>query len=327
MKEFFEKIVSKIDLGKLIEGPDQVSGGLTHRMFKIVTSKGKYIVKLLNPNIMKRPTALPNFNKADSIEEILQNHCIDAIYSLKVNDKKMQLIDNQYFYVYEWFEGKTLKDNEITQLNCKKIGKVLAEIHNIDLKEEKYIGEEKHIDWNYYVEKAKNENIDIYNMIYDKVDILNKSMNNGNKVVNSMPNVIAICHNDLDSKNVMWLNDEYKIIDLECLGYSNPYLELFELALCWSGYEKCNINFDLFREFMNSYFENTKLDTNINWEIIYYANNGRLEWLEYNLKRALLIECSSEEEQQIGINEVKETIKHVVYYDKIKDEILDNIKF
>ena len=138
MKNLFEKIVKKIDLGKLIEKPEQVNGGLTHRMFKIVTSKGKYIIKLLNKNIMKRPTALANFSKADSIEEILKSHGIDAIYSLKFNDRKMQLIDDQYFYVYEWFDGKTLKNNEITALNCKKIGKVLAEIHNIDLKEEKH---------------------------------------------------------------------------------------------------------------------------------------------------------------------------------------------
>lgn len=27
----------------------------------------------------------------------------------------------------------------------------------------------------------------------------------------------------------------------------------------------------------------------------------------------------------MGINEVKETIEHVVYYDKVKDEILKNI--
>ena len=37
-----------------------------------------------------------------------------------------------------------------------------------------------------------------------------------------------------------------------------------------------------------------------------------------------MIECDKEE-QQIGINEVKETIEHVVYYDKVKDEILKNI--
>ena len=67
------------------------------------------------------------------------------------------------------------------------------------------------------------------------------------------------------------------------------------------------------------------MDRNIDWESIYYANNGRLEWLEFNIKRALMIECDTKEEQEIGINEVKETIKHVVYYDKVKDEILKNI--
>mgnify|MGYP003305014691 CR=1 FL=1 len=56
-------------------------------------------------------------------------------------------------------------------------------------------------------------------------------MNKGNEVVDKLPNYTAICHNDLDSKNVLWIGDEFKIIDLECLGYSNPYLELFTLAL------------------------------------------------------------------------------------------------
>lgn len=38
-----------------------------------------------------------------------------------------------------------------------------------------------------------------------------------------------------------------------------------------------------------------------------------------------MIGCDSQEEQEIGINEVKETIEHVVYYDKVKNEILKNI--
>jgi hypothetical protein len=58
---------------------------------------------------------------------------------------------------------------------------------------------------------------------------------------------------------------------------------------------------------------------------MYYANNGRLEWLEFNIKRSLMIECDTQEEQEIGINEVKETIEHVVYYDRVKNDILNNI--
>ena len=150
-------------------------------------------------------------------------------------------------------------------------------------------------------------------------------MSKGNAAFKKMPSVKAICHNDMDSKNVLWLGDAFKLIDLECLGYSNPYLELFELALCWSGYENCNINFELFNAFFKAYFENTNLDTNIDWEIMYYGNCGRLEWLEYNIRRALLIECDTAEEQQLGISEVKETVEHIIYYDKMKDRILKSI--
>ena len=66
-----------------------------------------------------------------------------------------------------------------------------------------------------------------------------------NEAIKKLLPVKAICHNDMDSKNVLWIGDEFKLIDLECLRYSNPYLELFELALCWSGYEGCNINRNL----------------------------------------------------------------------------------
>ena len=156
-------------------------------------------------------------------------------------------------------------------------------------------------------------------------EVKQDSINKGNEAIKHLPNYLSICHNDMDSKNVMWLGEDYKLIDLECLGYSNPYLELYELALCWSGYEKCNINFDLFKTFFKAYFDNTKLDKNVDWESIYYANNGRLEWLEFNIKRSLMIDCDTKEEQEIGMNEVKETIEHVIYYDKVKNEILKNI--
>ena len=295
-------------------------------MFKIFTNKGKYIVKLLNPNIMKRPTAMGNFTKADSYEEILKQNNIKAVYSLIFNNKKMQEIDGQYFYIYNWYEGKSLKDGEITEYHCQEIGKVLAKIHNIDLVKTDYIEKEKNIDFKYYIDLSKQKESSIYELIHDKLEILNESMNKGNQAIKNLPNYISICHNDMDSKNVMWLNNDYKLIDLECLGYSNPYIEMYQMALCWSGYEKCSIDFNLFKALFETYFKNTKLDKIIDWESIYYANNGRLEWLEFNIKRSLMIECDTKEEQEIGINEVKETIEHVVYYVKIKDKILSTIQ-
>lgn len=323
---FFDLAAENLQLEQVIESPVQVTGGFMHRMFKMVTDKGSYIIKLLNPNIMKRPAAMGNYKAADDIEEILKQNNIPAVYALEFNGSKMQKLNGQYFYVFDWYDGRSLKSDEIRIFHCKKIGKVLAKIHNIDLKYQPFERNEMHIDWQKYIVLAKNMKSPIYDIIKDKVDLFNDSMIKGNIAIKKMPAVKAICHNDMDSKNVLWHGDEFKLIDMECLGYSNPYLELFELALCWSGYEICNINFDLFNAFFKAYFENTNLETDIDWQVMYYSNYGRLEWLEYNIRRALMIECDSKEEQQLGINEVKETAAHIVYYDKVKDRILKNIE-
>ena len=319
-------IAENLQLGQVVEKPIQLTGGFMHKMFKLVTEKGRYVIKLLNPNIMKRPTAMGNYKIADNIEQVLRQNNIPAVYALEFNGRKMQELNSQYYYVFDWYDGKALKDGEITSSHCQKIGEVLAKIHSIDLKNEPFEQDEMHIDWQKYIELSKTANSPIYDYIKDYADLFNDSMIKGNAAIKKMPPVKAICHNDMDSKNVLWRGSEFKLIDLECLGYSNPYIELFELALCWSGYESCNIDFNLLNIFIKSYFKNAKLDTNVDWEALYYCNNGRLGWLEYNIKRALMLECDTQEEQQLGISEVKETVEHIVYYDKVKNDILNNFK-
>lgn len=101
-------------------------------------------------------------------------------------------------------------------------------------------------------------------------------------------------------------------------------MEMYELALCWSGYENCEIDYNLFSTFIHSYVvAGGQLPRD--WENVYYSNYGRLEWLEYNLKRSLGLECS-EEEIEIGIEQVKETMAHVSFYNDIKDDILNCLK-
>lgn len=134
INNFFNLVAEDLQLGKVLENPVQVVGGFMHRMFKIVTEKGSYIIKLLNPNIMKRPTAMGNYKIADDIEKILQQNNIPAVYALEFKNRKMQELNGQYYYIFEWYDGKSLKDGEIKSVHCEKIGEVLTKIHNIDLK-------------------------------------------------------------------------------------------------------------------------------------------------------------------------------------------------
>ncbi len=61
------------------------------------------------------------------------------------------------------------------------------------------------------------------------------------------------------------------------------------------------------------------------WELLYDSNIGSLLWLEYNLKRALKIECTNEAEQALGIGQVKETLQHIRYYQKIREPLLRHL--
>ena len=321
MNNFFKQMVNELNLGNLVSNPSRLYGGLTHKMYLVETDKGKYVVKLLNKNIMKRSNALDNFSKSEEYEKLLEKNNIPCIYSLEFNGKKMQKIDEQYYYVFDYFDGKVLKNEDVEIKHVREIGTVMARIHNIEVQNVNALREHE-IDFKYYIELAKEKKSVIYDYIYDKLDILNERLNKSNEAVSKIDKISCLCHNDLDSKNVLWNGDEYKIIDLECLCYSNPYKELFEIALCWSGYEDSNLNLDLFKEFIKSYAENSKINLDIDWEQIYYTNNGSLGWLEYNIKRALELVEVDEEEKELGIKEVKETIDHIMYYNDIKDKII-----
>lgn len=50
----FEKLCTTLKLGEILRTPEAISGGLLHRMFALETTKGKYAIKALNPQ-MKIP--------------------------------------------------------------------------------------------------------------------------------------------------------------------------------------------------------------------------------------------------------------------------------
>lgn len=337
-QRLLEKICCEYNMGALIQEPIRLKGGFMHKMYSLFTNRGKYAVKLLNPYIMRREDAMNNYRTAEAFETMLERTDIPILPALTFDGKKMQCMDGQYFYLYEWYEGKALKSEEITTYHCEKIGGILAGIHGLKLekcneagkevgpefREEKYERDELHIDWDGYIEKLAAKNSELSELLRESRDLLYESQDKGNEAIKNLTTTVAICHNDMDSKNVLWNGEECRIIDLECLSYGSPVMELYELALCWSGYEVCNIDFALFQSFIRAY-EKAGGTLPKNWETVYYSNNGRLEWLEYNIKRALGIECS-EEEIELGAEQVKETIAHVIYYHDAKESILESLK-
>ncbi len=315
----FIKIAKKYNW-KLKSDPVRLNGGFMHKMYKIDTEYGTYALKILNPYVMQRKTAMENYARAEQLELLLEQEDIPILPSLSFEERKMQEIDGNYFYIFEYFHGKALKSDEIKEYHCTEMGKVLAKIHSIDRKYMSQSVSDISIDWDYYLSELNKVDIRLYTILKTALPIIQRSQTNGNQARKKLPQIISICHNDMDCKNVLWSGKDYRIIDLECLSYNNPFMELFEMVLCWSGYEHRQIDFQLFQSFLQGY-KNAGGEMPVDWETLYDCNNGRLEWLEYNIKRVLGVDCGADE-KEIGINQVEETIQHIIYYSNMKEQIL-----
>lgn len=323
--EFFKNMCQQWNLGRIITEPFPLQGGLMHKMYGICTDRGKYAVKILNPHVMLRKTAKENFSTAERLESLLEKEGIPILPALIYYNRKMQELDGQYFYLFDWYDGKAVHGGEIHQKHCAEMGKALARIHQIDQRDS---GGEKvplQVNWSFYYKEMKNTDKEIFDLLERNLSFLYEFQERGNRASIRVPGVSTICHNDMDSKNVLWQEAEYRIIDLECLSYSNPLEELLETALCWAGFDDCNFSMEKFQSFTEAYAEqNGGLLENVSWESVYDSNNGQLLWLEYNLKRVLGIECE-ESEKEIGKSETVKALERIAYYDKMREIILNGV--
>jgi len=319
-----DNIRKLLSLGTLTISIKRVAGGFMHKMYRLETDAGIYAVKLLNPVIMTRPDVFKNYETAEHLEKKLQENGIPVVPALEFDGKKMQCISNQYFYIFDWVAGHALTAGEIQKEHCEIIGAILARIHNIERSKNSLLRNDLNIDWDFYIELAREKCPDILELLKVNKELLYKSQADGNDALKRISDTTVISNGDMDSKNVLWVGGEPQIIDLECLGYGNPYTELFQLALCWSGYEQCAINYDLLKAFVKAYTKEWGT-IDADWEDIYKSNLGKLEWLEYNVKRALMLECGSHEEQQLGIEQAEETMAHIIYYDRVKEKLLSEL--
>ncbi len=313
----FEKLCNRLHLGEMISDPVAISGGLLHRMYAIETNQGKYAIKALNPMIMLRPVAMQHIMDSERIAAMASSN-IPAVPAKTFNSTIMQEIDNQFYLVFDWVEGRSLKPHEINRAHSEKIGAILADLHRMDFSElgimNDWSDNEQVIDWNYYLRKGQENNAVWVTLLRDTIDNLYEWNTQAKQSARHLSSHMVISHRDLDSKNVMWNQDNPIIIDWESAGYVNPMLELTKTAIYWSENEVGKIDKERFLAFINGY--KMRYGTlQANWrKVLLNGFLGKLGWLEYSLKRSLWIECTDTEEQQMGTTQATGTIEAIRRY-------------
>ena len=126
-----EKFCENYNLGEVIN-ITKLTGGLMHKMYKVETTTGVYAIKVLNPEVMSRNEAYANFVISEKIANLANDNGIPVSSAKIIDGNFITKLDNCYYMVFDFIEGKTLTDDEITTTHCEKIGEVLASIHSLD---------------------------------------------------------------------------------------------------------------------------------------------------------------------------------------------------
>lgn len=300
----FERICAELKLGALMAPPVRLNGGFTHRMFRLITAQGDYAVKLLNPEIMRRPDALDNYRAAEAFEALLERENLSILPAKTIGGRKLQCVDGQYLYVFDYFGGRPLQAAEITPAHCAKIGAVLAGIHGMKnlchpLAEDSYLAEESH--WRELADalltsadaRAEGE------LLQTNLPMLERVTVAAEDAARHLSPMTALCHNDMDPKNVLWQGEEFRIIDLECLGNADPRQELLDLAISWSGAEESR-----FKAFVGAYYAAGGVRV-ADAALVYDSRRNYLDWLAYNARRALFDDRS---ERRIAREQIRMTL-------------------
>lgn len=126
----------------------------------------------------------------------------------------MVKIEDTYFMIFNWIDGKILNPNEITIEHCKTIGTILAQIHNIDFSS---IGDEKRkqteindFNWSTYLKLAQENNKKYTDLLEKNIDMLYRISQKSIKGIKKAKECdLIVANNSLpfcnkDSFNTMW---------------------------------------------------------------------------------------------------------------------------
>ena len=322
IEQLIAELMRKSGLGMIVCPIQSVSGGFLHRMYRVTTDCGTYAVKHLNPEIMARPGVHDNYKRAEKLERMLENAGIPIVPSLIFGGSKMQNVEGHYFYIFNWQEGHITDWNNISSDECKIAGNILGKIHAIEprnvLHQEPVLSK---INWQEYVQKATEENSEIASLLAENEQLLYYAEAELNKARASLPDIMCVSNEDMDPKNIMWDKGNPWVIDLECLDYGNPISHALQLALQWSGITTCNMDIEKLVAFFDGYLE--AYDNCFRaYSSVYGLAYTWVEWLEYNIRRALG-NCMDEKERNMGISEVRNTINRIKYIRDSEKEIKD----
>ncbi|MCL1991201.1 MAG: phosphotransferase [Defluviitaleaceae bacterium] len=222
--------------------------GLGNRTYSVETTMGKYVIKALNPLKIKSETDLKKIELTERIAEVVNEQGVTSISAKRIDGKFVNVFQEQYYIVFDFFEGKIMPLKSITAENCFEVGRLLAELHQINVeklldRDDKAViqthdyGHVKgnRIDWDYYFKRIsklsphwKESFANERHHLYEAFDL---SMIG---YLTFIPQDVVIAHGDIFNHNILWKNNMPHIIDWEQSGFIDSTYDCLYTGIRWA---------------------------------------------------------------------------------------------
>lgn len=248
------------------KGHEPVYGGLLNKMYKVIADQ-VYAVKIINPEVAKRPGALDHHEASETYGADMIKAGIAGVSAKLLAGKYVQSQGDVYYLVYPWLEGQVRLD--VDEKMAETVGGILKRLHH---RSKKTLGDLDHkvTDWDQYAgdHTWQLKPFDLTCLAVIEEDLVKKQVTQ------------VMTHRDLDPKNIMWQGDRAYVIDWEASGHMNPSLECLEGALYFSESQQ-GYDYDRFRAFIRGYGPSDRQEL---ITMLPYVFKSKLGWLKYSLE-------------------------------------------
>lgn len=323
------QLCTRLNLGKPREGLSSIAGGFHHRVWRLETESGIYVVKQLAPDTdLNDEDVIKRYNVTETIASKFAECGLSTINAFCQDGNFLQLIDAEAYLVYPWTDAVALEDGEVSTHHALAVARLLAKMHSADIKVpgvESELGEpSSEDDVDEMVSIAVKSGLKIAPLLSEQRSLLMRIARQYHKALPLLDRRQIISHGDLDQKNVLWDSDDKPvIIDWESAHKINPTHEVITVALEWSGIT-ADFNQTLYSQFVAAYTSAGGTITRDLLEAALHCVLGKwLDWLMYNIGR--LVNLQNPKQRTLGEEQVEFTLPVMVKLDDLVPSLLQEL--
>lgn len=299
------------DLGEPAGAASPVAGGLTHRMWRIATTRGAFAVKEVNRDF-ENVEYVGSFERAFVFEQAAYHAGLPMPRPVPVAATGRCLAEvpatgarPMTVRAHAWVEGEPLGNSRVyPPEDAAQVAVMLARIHALGLTADRASAGPRAFGdahWRAHLRRADERGDEWAPLLRTLLPAVGELEAYVASACND-PTPLLLSHNDADKKNCLRAPDgRLLLVDWDAGGPVNPRHDVANCALVWAGVRLGDPDAALARTFVGAYRRAGGGDMRFRREDLAELVSRQLVWFNFNVRRALDERARDDADRAAGV--------------------------